>query len=315
MPAPLIERLGHAAETRAVILNADDYGMCRGANTAISQLLDAGHLDSATIMMPCSWAADAAAFAARRHDLDVGVHLVLTSEWDRYRWRPLTGILSSLVDATGYFPRTVREVELQAADDDVAAELDLQIEAALTAGVDVTHLDNHMGSVYGLETGRNFLAPVLELAARHRLPFRLPRYAAGHGVDAALQPALDQAVAAADAAGVVIPDRLWTHPFELAGEATAQQETYEQVRDGFIELLRAVPAGVTEVYLHPMIDGPELRGTVDFGAIKRGYEVRLLTDPLVAQAVADEGLVRIGWRALRDLQRGETPAASSGKTR
>lgn len=308
MPAPLIERLGMPATARAIILNADDYGMCRAANTAISELLDAGHLDSTTIMMPCGWAAGAAAFAARRRELDVGVHLVLTSEWARHRWRPLTGILSSLVDADGYFPRTVLEVERQAAEDDVAAELELQLEAALAAGIDVTHLDNHMGSVYGLDTGRHFLAVVLELAARHGLPFRLPRFAAGYGVDPSMQSMLDEGSAAADAAGVVIPDRTWTHPFELAGEGTPLQETYEQVRDGFIDMLRAVPAGVTEVFLHPMFDGPGLRGTVDHGAIKRGYESRLLRDPLVAQTIADEGLVRIGWRALRDVQR-SGPAA------
>ncbi|UNK71352.1 polysaccharide deacetylase family protein [Microbacterium sp. H1-D42] len=308
MPASLIERLGHPADTRAIILNADDFGMCRAANTAISELLDAGHLDSTTIMMPCSWAAGAASFAARRHDLDVGVHLVLTSEWDRYRWRPLTGILSSLVDADGYFPRTVLEVERQADEDDVVAELGLQVEAAIAAGIDVTHLDNHMGSVYGLETGRNFLGPVFALAASHGLPFRLPRYAQGYGLDPALQPVLDEATAAADAAGVVIPDRSWTHPFELVGDGTAQQQTYEDVRDDFIELLRAVPAGVTEVYLHPMFDGPGLRGTVDYAAVKRGYETRLLTDPVVAQTLADEGLIRIGWRALRDLQRGADAA-------
>lgn len=303
MPAPLIERLGHSARTRGIILNADDFGMCRASNTAISQLLDSGHLDSTTIMMPSSWSAGAAAFAARRPDLDVGVHLVLTSEWDRYRWRPLSGILSSLVDTEAYFPRTVLEVERQAEHDDVVAELELQLEAALTAGIDVTHLDNHMGSVYGLETGRNFLDIVFELAAHHGLPFRLPRYAQGHGLDPALQPTLDEMTAAADAAGIIIPDRSWTHPYELAGEATALQQTYDDVRDGFIELLRAVPEGVTEVYLHPMFDGPGLRGTVDYGAIKRGYEMRLLADPLVAQVIADEGLVRIGWRALRDLQR------------
>ena len=304
MPAPLIERLGHHADTRAIILNADDYGMCRAANTAISELLDAGHLDSTTLMMPCAWAPEAAAFAARRHDLDVGVHLVLTSEWNRYRWRPLTGIRSSLVDVDGYFPHTVLEVEQLALEADVAAELAAQLEAALCADVDVTHLDNHMGSVYGLETGRDFLGPVLELAARHGLPFRLPRYAAGHGLDPALQPLLDQVAAAADDAGVVIPDRTWTHPFELGGEGTELEETYEQVRDGFLDLLRSVPSGVTEVFLHPMVDGAELRGTVDYGAAKRGHELRLLADPVVARTIAEEGLVRIGWRALRDLQRG-----------
>ncbi|MGF2949967.1 ChbG/HpnK family deacetylase [Microbacterium alcoholitolerans] len=312
MPAPLIERLGLPTGTRAIILNADDYGMCHAANTAISGLLEAGHLDSATIMMPCPWAPEAAAFAAGRRDLDVGVHLVLTSEWTRYRWRPLSGIRSSsLVDVDGYFPHTVLEVEQLSSEGEVAAELAAQLEAALAAGIDVTHLDNHMGSVYGLENGRNFLPQVFELAARHELPFRLPRFAAGPGMDPALQSQVDQAAATADALGIVIPDRIWTHPFELSGEGTAAEETYEQVRDGFLDLLRGVPEGVTEIYLHPMDDGDELRAVVDYGAAKRGHELRLLADPAVAQVIAEENLVRVGWRDLRNVQRGEAPASAA----
>ncbi len=303
LPSDLADRLGLAPGARAVILNADDFGMCHAANTAIVDLLDAGRIDSATVMVPCSWSPEALAFAASRPDLDIGVHLVLTSEWSRYRWRPLTGTDTSLVDAAGFFPMDVASVEQAASEEDVAVELAAQLQAALDAGVDVTHLDNHMGSVYGLVTGRDFLRPVFELAARHGLPFRLPRSMDGVGEDAALQATLDAAAAAADASGVVIIDRLWSHPFPLLGEGTPEEETYEQVRDGFIALLRAVPAGVTEIYLHPMVDDEELRSAVDFSATKRGYELRLLRDPAVLQAIEDEALVRVGWRALRDVQR------------
>ncbi|QYG12738.1 polysaccharide deacetylase family protein [Microbacterium sp. PAMC22086] len=304
-PSDLADRLGLAPGARAIILNADDFGMCHAANTAIIDLLTAGRIDSTTVMVPCSWSPAALAFAASRTDLDVGVHLVLTSEWARYRWRPLTGTATSLVDAAGFFPTDVLSVEQNATDDDVAAELAAQLLTALDAGVDVTHLDNHMGSVYGLVTGRGFLRPVFELAARHGLPFRLPRSMDGVGEDSALQAQLDAAAAAADAAGVEIIDRLWSHPFELLREGTPDEETYEQMRDGFIALLRAVPAGVTEIYLHPMVDDDELRAAVDFSAAKRGYELRLLSDPAVLQAIEDEALVRIGWRDLRDLQRGD----------
>ncbi|MCK8468820.1 polysaccharide deacetylase family protein [Microbacterium sp. KSW4-16] len=303
LPSDLADRLGLAPGARAIILNADDFGMCHAANTAIVDLLDAGRIDSATVMVPCSWSPEALAFAASRPDLDIGVHLVLTSEWSRYRWRPLTGTDTSLVDAAGFFPMDVASVEQAASEEDVAVELAAQLQAALDAGVDVTHLDNHMGSVYGLVTGRDFLRPVFELAARHGLPFRLPRSMDGVGEDAALQATLDAAAAAADASGVVIIDRLWSHPFPLLGESTPEEETYEQVRDGFIALLRAVPAGVTEIYLHPMVDDEELRSAVDFSATKRGYELRLLRDPAVLQAIEDEALVRVGWRALRDVQR------------
>ncbi|MFB7250003.1 polysaccharide deacetylase family protein [Microbacterium sp. NPDC056234] len=303
-PSDLTARLGYAPETRAIIINADDFGMCHAANTAITELLESGHLDSATIMVPCAWAPEALAFAANRIDLDVGVHLVLTSEWTRYRWRPLTGTATSLVDAAGFFPAEVRSVEENADAADVAAELSAQLRVALDAGVDVTHLDNHMGSVYGLATGRDFVAEVLGLAAQHGLPFRLPRVVEGTEFAPTFQDAADRAAAAADALGVVIPDRAWTHPFPLANEGTADEEAYEQTRDGFVDLLRAVPAGVTEIFLHPMTDGDELRAAVDFSAAKRGFERRLLTDPVVAATIAEEGLVRVGWRALRDLQRG-----------
>ena len=295
----LVDRLGLPTGTRAIILNADDFGMCHAANTAIMQLLDAGHIDSTTLMVPCAWAPEALAFAASRADLDVGVHLVLTSEWTRYRWRPLTGGGSTLVDDAGYFPAGALAVEELASTEDVAGEIAAQLQAAWDAGVDVTHLDNHMGSVYGLLTGRNFLAQVFELAASHGLPFRLPRSMDGVATDPALQTMLDAAAAAADSLGIEILDRLWTHPFEAA-----PGETYERVRDGFVSLLRSVPAGVTEIYLHPMVDDDELRAVVDFAAEKRGHELRLLADPVVRQTIADEGLVRIGWRALRDLQRG-----------
>lgn len=306
MTVPLTSRLGLDPGTRAIILNADDYGMCRAANRAVEELLLAGHVDSASLMVPCAWAPDALAFAATHPQADVGVHLVLTSEWTRYRWRPLTGTGTSLVDAAGYFPADVATVERQARDEDVAAELAAQLDAALAAGVEVSHLDNHMGSVYGLETGRTFLPQVFELAARHGLPFRLPRTTDGMALPPGdLQPVLEEATAAADALGVVLPDRVWTHPFALAGEGTPGEEDYAEVKAGFLDLLRRVPAGVTEIYLHPMLDDDELADVADYGVPKRGFEHRLLADPDVAALIATEGIVRVGWRDLRAVQRGE----------
>ncbi|NKF33573.1 ChbG/HpnK family deacetylase, partial [Pseudomonas sp. BGM005] len=88
----------------------------------------AGDIDSATLMVPCAWAPEALAFAAARTDLDVGVPLVLTSEWTDYRWRPLTGTANTLVDRAGYFPAGALAVEQQASVDDVAAEIAAQLQ-------------------------------------------------------------------------------------------------------------------------------------------------------------------------------------------
>ena len=285
-PSDLVSRLGLADDARAVILNADDYGMCRAANRAISELLLAGHLDSATVMVPCGWAPDALAFAAA-HPVAVGVHLVLGRDWTRFRWPGAAGGGAGGGGRGGYFPRDVRAVEQKARAEDVAAELAAQLDAALAAGVDVSHLDNHMGSVYGLETGRSFLPQVFELAARHGLPFRLPRTTDGMLLPPGdFQPLLDEATAAAAALGVVLVDRQSAHPFELAGEGTDDAEAYEDVRDGFLDLLRRVPAGVTEIYLHPMLDDDELGDVADYAAPKRGCGARLRGAPAGASGPA-----------------------------
>ncbi|MFC5186927.1 ChbG/HpnK family deacetylase [Actinomadura harenae] len=139
----LAERLGHAPDARLLIVNADDLGMCLSANTGILALLDAGAISSATVMTPCSWA-PAAIGAAGGHD--VGVHLTLTSEWDSYRWGPVTrdAPVSSLVDADGYFPRDCRTVEERANPDEVYRELRAQVLKAISLGLDPSHADNHV---------------------------------------------------------------------------------------------------------------------------------------------------------------------------
>lgn len=302
-PGSLVERLGHPEGTRAVILNADDFGMCHSANSAIIDLMSRGLIDSASLMVPCAWAPEAAAYAASSPAADIGVHLVLTSEWSRQRWRPLTGFRSTLTDADGFFPRDVPDVERRADADEVMAELEAQIDSALRWGVDVTHLDSHMGAVFGVETGRAFLPAVLESAARRGLPFRLPRSTEGTGIPAEAEPLFAAFVEAADRLGVIIPDRHLSHPFELLGEGAADEESYVDVLDGLLSVVRSVPAGVTEIFLHPMVDSDELRATADIAHRKRDYEYRVLADPAFAETLAEEGIVRTSWRALRDVQR------------
>ena len=97
-----------------------------------------------------------------------GVHLTLTSEMKGYRWRPLTRppAAAGLTDADGFFHPDVATVRARAAPEAVEAELRAQIEAALGAGIDVTHLDDHMGTVLAPE----FVAIYVRVAADYRLP-------------------------------------------------------------------------------------------------------------------------------------------------
>jgi len=139
----LAERLGYGPDERVLIVNCDDLGSSHAANIGIEDAIRHSFATSATVMVPCPWAYEA---AQRCRELDVGVHLTLTAEYPGYRWRSLTGA-RSLHNKEGFMPATTREVYANADVEEARAECRAQIAQALAWGVDVTHLDSHMGSV------------------------------------------------------------------------------------------------------------------------------------------------------------------------
>ena len=145
-PNPLLERLGFADDARLVIFHADDVGMCHGSNRAYLELHEAGILKTGSLMVPCPWSHEMLTVCGQRPDLDIGVHLTLNSEWANYRWGPISTRAweSGLVDERGCFwplvAATAANLDPQAA----LAELRAQIDVVRAAGVQFTHLDNHM---------------------------------------------------------------------------------------------------------------------------------------------------------------------------
>lgn len=101
----LAERLGYRSDERILILNGDDTGMCHTANQATLDCLGEGLMTSATIMVPCPWFPEIAAFARTHPGSDFGLHLVQTSEWKGYRWGPVASSdqVPGLIDPDGYF--------------------------------------------------------------------------------------------------------------------------------------------------------------------------------------------------------------------
>ena len=96
-----------------LLVNADDFGMCRAANEAVFDLFRRGCLKSSTVMIPCPAAEEAARFAAENPQYAIGVHLTTTSEWDTYKWGPLTGA-KSLKEETGFMTHHAADAESRA---------------------------------------------------------------------------------------------------------------------------------------------------------------------------------------------------------
>ena len=123
----LTDHLGYAPGTKLIIVHADDLGETHAVNAAAIKSLEAGSVNSASLMVPCPWFPEIADYAKSHPNADFGLHLTLTSERVYYRWGPVAPAdkVSSLLDENGYFhhdweqnqhvnPKDV-EVELRAA--------------------------------------------------------------------------------------------------------------------------------------------------------------------------------------------------------
>lgn len=265
----LAERLGYRPDDRVVIVNCDDLGSSHSANDAIRRSMREGSATSATLMVPCPWAADAAADPPGE---DVGVHLTLNSEWDGYRWGPVTPG-PTLRDAEGRMPRTSEEVWAQADLDEARAELRAQIDQALRWGFDVTHLDSHMGTV---QIEPRFFDVYLELAVAFGLPMRL----SGRSTERLI--GFEFRDRAADA-GVLAPDHL--------------------VGTDVLTKAEDLRPGVTELYLHPSTDMPELRALAPDSQRRVDDAALLAPGGALGDTLQRAGAHLISYRALRDLQR------------
>jgi len=291
----MLTRLGLDPARRVAILHEDDVGMCHGANVAFFELSKSGALTCGSVMVPCPWFPEAARAAAEDATLDLGVHFTLTSEWQSYRWGPITRAPASsgLVDDEGYFPRNVAALAARVAPEAVEAEMRAQLDRALAFGIDVTHLDTHMGAA--LSPG--LVEIYCRLGLEYRLPVLMPRrgaiYAEVLKFDAAVAiPAWEKALASLEAKGVPLVDDFRMTP----------GVPHEESDSAYRNLVETLPEGVTFVALHPNMSG-DIETIVPPRAHFRTDEVRLLGSGQIKTWLDAANVQTIGMRPLRDLMR------------
>ena len=284
----------YAEGRRVIVIHEDDVGMTHGANTAFSELSAMGACSAGSVMAPCPWFPEAVGMAAANPTLDLGVHLTLNSEKKPYRWRPLTSPPSSagLTDKDGYFWADVPSVRKNAAPEAVEAELRAQIDAVLATGIDVTHLDAHMGAVMMPEfveiyyrLGKDYNLPILLVKDLRR--FNPMSYAG-----AARTETYDSVVARAREAGEPIFDLVVESPWGRQTDAeTAYRAMFAEIQEGLTYLsLHFNKPGDFEV-IEP--DHAHIR-TEEYAVFKSG---------LVAELVSAHGVDVIGMRQIRDRLR------------
>lgn len=282
----LAQRLGYSARASLLIVNADDFGMSRAGNRATMDGLLAGAYSSTTVMVPCPWFPQAASFLRDHPAVDAGVHLTHTSEWEGCRWRPIApGDRGGLCDGSGFFHRTVAEVYTAADIGEVEREARAQIAAALAAGIDVSHLDTHMGV---MQLCRDWHLSYLRLAREWDVPVRTA------GRRRLLAAGWNEVVGEMDRLGVLSPDHFHTGmPRDPALRA-----------DHWREVVANLPPGVTELYVHPALDEPELRDLTPDWAL-RVADHEFFRGPQFQELLQAHEVRTIGYREIREAQRAQ----------
>ena len=282
------------ANRPVLIPHVDDLGVSHGANQAFLELAGLGFVTCGSVMPPCAWFPEMVTMAKEWPALDVGVHLTLTSESSACRWRPISTAsrASGLIDGDGYMWPDVPSVRRHAKPAAVEAELRAQIEAALNAGLDVTHLDTHMGAAAAPE----FAAIYVALGRDYRLPILLNRDSASYDSVLAMGPVergfYDRLIAQLEGEGVPLIDRF---AMGLGTSDLSCAETYRQIVE------HAAP-GVTFVSLHCNAPG-DIEDLHPNDADWRIAEYQLFQDRDFLSWVAAQKVQLAGFRPMRDRYR------------
>ena len=294
---PLLKKLGLSDNDRVVIFHTDDIGMCHASYAAYLELIEFGLISSAATMVPCSWFPATAVYCRENQStkpIDMGVHATLTSEWSNYRWGPIAPLTneSGLLDDEGYFYRDTASMQAHARVEAVQQELTAQVARALAAGIDVTHIDSHMGSLFH----PRFLPAYLQVAQSYRLPALLLRpdltreFLHGFGQEAA-EFALQQLQELEDASFPLF-DRIEGMPLDH----------HENRLEDAKKILGDLPAGVHYFLAHPSLDTPELREIAPDWRSRVG-DYKLFMSEAWRKEVERSGVTVVGWRKLRDMMR------------
>jgi hypothetical protein len=279
------ERLGYAKDAKLLIIHADDLGVSHSENIGSIKAMEEGVVTSASIMVPCPWFPEIAAYAKNHPEMDFGLHLTLTSEWKYFKWRPLTSYneVRGLVDENNFFHESADGVRDNASAQEIEIELRAQIEMAKKFGINITHLDSHMFSVF---SNLKFIEVYKKLGREYKLPVLLDRHWSKiRGLDP------DEFLGEDD----IIINRLYmAMPDEIA----------DGLKQYYIETLRNLEPGFNEILLHAAVDNEEMQAVTidhpDFGAQWRQKDLDFFSSELCKNIIEEENIQLITWKEIKE---------------
>lgn len=273
------QQLGYKADRTLVIVHADDVGCHRDQTDGALEAMEVGMCKTGSVMVPCLDFERLVSLWQQNPELDLGIHLTLTSEWGtHYGWRPVLpeSVVPSLYNPDGIMWQTEGELEAHMNVTEALMEIEAQILRVLEADLKPTHIDDHMGC-YWLHP--NLADGVMQLAKEYSLCM--------NPVDMAKMRRM----------GYVFPDSFWQFASNMIGEKrnpSIRKKVYN-------DWLRNLGPGVHQVMTHIAWM------TEDYASKVRGAHFRYgdyvyWTSP-ETQALAEElGITFVGYQELQELQ-------------
>jgi len=287
------QNLEFGPEEIVLIIHADDFGMCHSVNQATEEAFNRGIISSGSIMVPCPWFPEAAAYYRKNPDVDLGIHLTLTSEWELYRWPPVAqkDKVPGLVDREGFLWHRREEVAQHATPKEVEMEIRAQIERALQFGIKPTHLDDHMGTL----SARPEYLKVFYMVAEE---FNVPPLIARRSCKVARPQQKQKRVEIIEKAESVVDRKLQGKFPVLDCLLMGSGVNYEERRVVYNEMLRNLKPGINQVILHLGSDDPEIEAVLGEHINTRRYDFLVFSEPETKEILRQRGIKLVGWRDL-----------------
>jgi len=286
------EKLGFPKGKKVLLLHMDDLGMCKEANDAGKYYIENDYILSGAVMMPCEYAVPFVEWAKNIPKADIGVHLTLTSEWKSWRWPPLTdaGKVPGLIDPEGKMWRSVPEVVMNATPQEVEMEIRAQIDKMLALGLTPTHIDTHMGTLYG---SPEFLKVFLKVAEEYKIPANAidlsnPKVAAFYSAEG--YPINEEVIGMLGNYNLPHLDNFGSVP---------KGATCEEVKANFYKLVNALDPGITEIIFHPSFETENMK-TITGSWQQRAWEAQMFADPEVIRFFEENDIILTTWREVME---------------
>src|SRR5688572_21195861 len=284
-PKTIQERLGYPKDAKLVIIHADDLGVSHSENAASITAMEKGSVSSASIMVPCPWFPEIAAYAQSHPSADFGLHITLTSEWKYYKWGPVTAKekVPGLVNKNGFLYSSVDSVINSASAKEVEEEIRNQVLRAIQFGIDPTHLDAHMGTAL---SQLDYFKAYLKVGHEFKIPVFITSF-----FESGLKVKLDSLLTDKD---VVFDNVLSASPGDFKTGFPAF----------YANGLKNLKPGLTYLIIHTAYDDAEMRAiTIDhpnWGAAWRQEDFNFFSSPECKKVLKENNIYVITWKEIRD---------------